>query len=92
MKCANCGAELQVGSVYCSVCGEEAQIVSDYSILEDDLLREMLNGEGEGSNLLQKSMRRDRSQGENLNGKDRTAISGEGKILQRLGSPREPGI
>ncbi len=69
MKCANCGAELQVGSVYCSVCGEEAQIVSDYSILEDDLLREMLNGEGEGSNLLQKSMRRDRSQGENLNGK-----------------------
>ena len=42
MKCANCGAELQVGSVRCSVCGEEAQIVSDYNILEDELLQEML--------------------------------------------------
>ncbi|MCI8484612.1 MAG: tetratricopeptide repeat protein [Lachnospiraceae bacterium] len=42
MKCANCGAELKVGCVYCSVCGKEAQIVSDYSLLEEDFLRELL--------------------------------------------------
>lgn len=42
MKCANCGAELRVGCVYCSVCGREAQIVSDYNLLEDDFLREVL--------------------------------------------------
>ena len=27
MKCANCGAEIKLGCVYCSVCGKEAQIV-----------------------------------------------------------------
>jgi uncharacterized Zn finger protein (UPF0148 family) len=34
MKCANCGAEIRVGCVYCPVCGKEAQIVSktDFSI------------------------------------------------------------
>lgn len=42
MKCANCGAELKVGCIYCSVCGKEAQIVSDYNLLEDDFLRNML--------------------------------------------------
>ncbi|MEY8390033.1 hypothetical protein D3Z36_14330 [Lachnospiraceae bacterium] len=42
MKCANCGAELKVGSVYCYVCGKEAQIVSDYNLLEDDFLRDAL--------------------------------------------------
>lgn len=42
MKCANCGAEIKVGCIYCSVCGKEAQIVSDYNLLEDDFLRNML--------------------------------------------------
>lgn len=42
MKCANCGAELKVGSVYCYFCGKEAQIVSDYNLLEDDFLRDVL--------------------------------------------------
>ena len=42
MKCAKCGAELKVGCVYCSVCGAEAQIVSDYNLLEDDFLKALL--------------------------------------------------
>ena len=42
MKCANCGAEIRVGCVYCPVCGKEAQIVSDYNILEDDYLDSLL--------------------------------------------------
>lgn len=42
MKCVNCGAELKVGCIYCSVCGHEAQIVPDYNILEDDLLKTFL--------------------------------------------------
>lgn len=45
MKCAKCGAELKVGCIYCSVCGQEAQIVSDYSLLEDDFLRDLLTEE-----------------------------------------------
>lgn len=45
MKCAKCGAELKVGCIYCSVCGQEAQIVPDYSILEDDYLRALLEEE-----------------------------------------------
>lgn len=47
MKCANCGAELKVGCMYCSVCGKEAQIVSDYNLLEDDFLRDMLKEQEE---------------------------------------------
>ena len=38
MKCVKCGAGRKEGCVYCSVCGNEAQIVSDYSVLEDDYL------------------------------------------------------
>lgn len=45
MKCAKCGAELKVGCIYCSVCGQEAQIVPDYNLLEDDLLKELLKKE-----------------------------------------------
>lgn len=45
MKCANCGAELKLGCVYCSVCGHEAQIVPDYNILEDDFLKSLLDEE-----------------------------------------------
>lgn len=45
MKCANCGAELKVGCIYCSVCGKEAQIVSDYNVLEDEYLRSLLEEE-----------------------------------------------
>lgn len=45
MKCAKCGAELKVGCIYCSVCGQEAQIVPDYNLLEDDFLKEVLKEE-----------------------------------------------
>ncbi len=47
MKCANCGAEIRVGCVYCPVCGKEAQIVSDYNILEDDYLDSPASGRRE---------------------------------------------
>lgn len=42
MKCAKCGAELKEGCLYCSVCGHEAQIVNDYSVLEEDYLKALL--------------------------------------------------
>lgn len=47
MKCAKCGAEIRPGCVYCSNCGQEAQIVTEINILEDDLLRSMLDEESE---------------------------------------------
>lgn len=46
MKCAKCGADLKEGCLYCSVCGYEAQIAPDYSVLEDDYLRSILQQEG----------------------------------------------
>ena len=45
MKCANCGAEIKVGCLYCSVCGQEAQVVSDSGLLEEELLRQLLQDE-----------------------------------------------
>lgn len=45
MKCVKCGAELKEGCIYCSVCGNEAQMVEDYSVLEDDYLRSLLKEE-----------------------------------------------
>ena len=47
MKCANCGTELKVGCVYCSVCGKEAQIVSENTILEDEYLSRLLDEQKE---------------------------------------------
>lgn len=47
MKCAYCGAEIKVGCLYCSVCGHEAQVVSDSGLLEDELLRQLLKNEDE---------------------------------------------
>ena len=49
MKCSKCGAELNVGCIYCSVCGQEAQIVSDTNLIEEELLRELLKEEEEYS-------------------------------------------
>lgn len=43
MKCSNCNAEIKLGSVYCEVCGKPAQIVSDYNILEDDMIEALLD-------------------------------------------------
>ena len=47
MKCVKCGAEMKEGCIYCSVCGNEAQIVPDYSVLEDDYLRKLLKEENQ---------------------------------------------
>ncbi len=60
MKCAYCGAELKVGCVYCSVCGKEAQIVSDYNLLEDDFLRGLLK---EKKDKIQKKRRSENKKG-----------------------------
>lgn len=42
MRCANCDAEIKDGSIYCPVCGKEAQMISGYSSLEDDFLLSLL--------------------------------------------------
>ncbi len=35
MRCPYCSAELEVGSIYCKVCGKELQIVPDYDPLDE---------------------------------------------------------
>lgn len=42
MKCVNCSAHIKDGSIYCPVCGKEAQVVNGYVSLEDDLLHSLL--------------------------------------------------
>lgn len=43
MKCSKCGAEIEVGSVFCKKCGEPVQMVPDYNVLEDDFLVSLLD-------------------------------------------------
>ena len=45
MKCIYCGEELQEGILYCPKCGNKVQIVPDYSIYEDDYLKQVLTEE-----------------------------------------------
>ena len=54
MKCAKCGAELKKGCLYCSVCGHEAQMVNDYSVLEEDYLKALLAEEAKNNPSNQK--------------------------------------
>lgn len=54
MKCANCGAKIKTGCVYCSVCGKEAQIVPDYN-MEEDYLKSLLQKEGNPKKTPKKS-------------------------------------
>ena len=42
MKCAKCGAELKKRCLYCSVCGQEAQMVNGYSVFGEDYLKALL--------------------------------------------------
>ena len=45
MKCIYCGEELREGILYCPKCGNKVQIVPDYSIYEDDYLKQVLTEE-----------------------------------------------
>lgn len=76
MKCKKCGAELKEGCIYCSVCGNEAQMVSDYSVLEDDYLRSLLKEEEE--KMQHKPHREDNS------GKKKQVAVPKGKIDSRI--------
>ncbi len=37
MKCMKCGNEVEIGEVYCQVCGTAIQIVPEYNPLEEEL-------------------------------------------------------
>lgn len=64
MKCAKCGALLRVGSIYCSQCGQEAQIVSDDLLLEEEILQELLQDEPAKNDVPEeKAKRRNRKRG-----------------------------
>ncbi len=43
MKCVKCGAELRLDSIYCASCGEPAQIVPDYNLLDDEFLATLMD-------------------------------------------------
>ena len=83
MKCANCGAQLRDGCIYCSMCGQEVQIVPDYNLLEDDLLSE----ENKKNNEKRKDAALERGSSLELsrqNRKERTAAQVRQKRKQRI--------
>lgn len=49
MKCVYCGNELKVGSLFCALCGKEAQIVPDYNEFEDEYINTLV-GDDEQEN------------------------------------------
>ncbi|MCI8326381.1 MAG: hypothetical protein HFI37_01230 [Lachnospiraceae bacterium] len=53
MRCKKCGAKLKAGCVYCSVCGEAAQMVPDYN-LEEDYLKFLLQEGGKKKSIRKK--------------------------------------
>ncbi len=69
MKCVKCGAELKEGCIYCSVCGNEAQMVPDYSVLEDDYLRSLLKEETSSNTPQKKAKKPKQTQKKQLNSK-----------------------
>ena len=50
MKCIYCGEDLKEGSLFCSRCGKEVQMVPDYNLFDDDYLKQVLAEENAGPN------------------------------------------
>lgn len=63
MKCIYCGKELQPDNVFCPHCGKAAQIVPDYSMYDDDYLKEVLTQEN-SNQAVSGISRNDRRQGQ----------------------------
>ena len=82
MVCSKCGAELKEGCVYCSRCGQEAQIVSDANILEDDFLREIMDDDASRKKEPKKNLT-----GKNVGRKEENGTkksADDGKTMKKL--------
>lgn len=72
MKCVKCGCELPDGSLVCRECGTEAEIVPDYTVLEDDYLKAILEGTDHTPDLTrQKETQKEKKKKEALEKKER---------------------
>lgn len=85
MKCANCGAELKLGCVYCSVCGHEAQIVPDYNVLEDDYLKNLMDEEDKAQKQREAEAERRRQEERNRRKRQRQEQKRKKKIMVSCG-------
>ena len=87
MKCVKCGAEMKEGCIYCSVCGNEAQIVPDYSVLEDDYLRSLLTEEERAAKKEQHAP--EQKKHSNSTGKKSNGKKSNGKKPKKSGSKKK---
>lgn len=86
MKCANCGAELKLGCVYCSVCGHEAQIVPDYNVLEDDYLKNLMDEEDKARTQREAEAERRRREEQNRRKRQQQEQKRKKKIMALWGA------
>lgn len=86
MKCVKCGADLKAGCLYCSVCGQEAQVVPDYNVLEDDYLRSILKEESRKTNKAPENHDPDQKENATVGKGKRTKKNSAQKNAKRRGN------
>lgn len=91
MKCASCGAEIKLGCMYCSNCGKEAQIVSESSLLEEELLRALLQEDEPVKETSGKSPKGVRKQAGKRSGAEATEKNASRQNTGKLNSGQNTG-
>ena len=86
MKCANCGHEIKIGSVYCEKCGREVQIVPDYNLFEDDVIPHILEEKEAKKEQADREKTKDR-----FGGEKKQEHSGGEKVPEKTGGEKTSG-
>lgn len=95
MVCAKCGAALTEGSIYCSRCGQEVQIVSELNVLEEEYLRSLMDEKKDSEKEEDPDLTEDRKiirNREEKNARKREISADAVSSYWSLSSPRPPQL